>query len=69
VHAQPVQDQPARLSCRRSPQDYDFLSGNVAVRASASSTARDAAAAQQQLTAYMVGVRSAVWVNRMCVCV
>jgi hypothetical protein len=33
--------------------DYKMLSGNVAVRASASSTARDAAAAQSDLTAYM----------------
>jgi nitric oxide reductase len=33
--------------------DYKFLSNNVAVRASASGTAREAAAAQQQLTEYM----------------
>lgn len=34
-------------------QDYEFLSENVAVRASGSSTARDAAAAQDALTDYM----------------
>eukprot|EP00195_Chlamydomonas_chlamydogama_P009597 CAMPEP_0202897450 /NCGR_PEP_ID=MMETSP1392-20130828/6199_1 /ASSEMBLY_ACC=CAM_ASM_000868 /TAXON_ID=225041 /ORGANISM="Chlamydomonas chlamydogama, Strain SAG 11-48b" /LENGTH=450 /DNA_ID=CAMNT_0049583077 /DNA_START=265 /DNA_END=1617 /DNA_ORIENTATION=+ len=34
-------------------EDYAKLSGNVAVRASGSSTARDAAAAQQELTDYM----------------
>lgn len=34
-------------------KDYHFLSNNVAVRASGSSTARDAAAAQQELTQYM----------------
>jgi nitric oxide reductase len=33
--------------------DYKFLSNNVAVRASASGSARDAAAAQKQLTDYM----------------
>ena len=33
--------------------DYHFLSSNVAVRASASGTARDAATAQQELTHYM----------------
>jgi cytochrome P450 len=34
-------------------QDYHMLSNNVAVRACGSSTARDAAAAQEQLTRYM----------------
>lgn len=34
-------------------EDYHMLSNNVAVRASGSSTARDAAAAQEQLTRYM----------------
>lgn len=34
-------------------EDYRFLSNNVAVRASGSSTARDAAAAQEELTNYM----------------
>ncbi len=38
----------------RVPQDYETLSSNVAVRASGSSNARDAAAAQEKLTAYMV---------------
>ncbi|KAL4423466.1 hypothetical protein ABPG77_005418 [Micractinium sp. CCAP 211/92] len=33
--------------------DYDFLSNNIAMRTSGSSTARDAAAAQQELTDYM----------------
>lgn len=35
-------------------QDYKFLSTNVAVRTSASGSARDAAAAQKGLTEYMV---------------
>ncbi|KAI3427183.1 hypothetical protein D9Q98_007120 [Chlorella vulgaris] len=34
-------------------EDYETLSSNVAVRASGSSNARDAAAAQEKLTAYM----------------
>lgn len=38
-------------------QDYKTLSNNVAVRSSGSSTARDAAAAQEALTDYM-NVRS-----------
>jgi hypothetical protein len=40
-------------------QDYKLLSDNVAVRSSGSSTARDAAAAQDALTSYMqVGTAS-----------
>ena len=34
-------------------EDYHMLSSNVAVRASGSSTAKDAAAAQQELQEYM----------------
>jgi nitric oxide reductase len=38
---------------RNSPQDYKLLSDNVAVRSSGSSSARDAAAAQEALTTCM----------------
>lgn len=34
-------------------QDFEFLSNNIAMRSSGSSTARDAAAAQQELVDYM----------------
>ncbi|KAF6261839.1 cytochrome P450, nitric oxide reductase [Scenedesmus sp. NREL 46B-D3] len=39
-------------------EDYHMLSSNVAVRASGSSNARDAAAAQEQLTRHMAGLVS-----------
>jgi hypothetical protein len=45
---------PTCTAHTRVPQDYETLSSNVAVRASGSSNARDAAAAQEKLTAYMV---------------
>lgn len=57
AYSSPIADIKATSSCLimflYPVQDYHFLSNNVAVRASGSSTARDAAAAQQELTQYM----------------
>lgn len=44
---------PPRSLSSLSRQDFEYLSHNIAMRSSGSSTARDAAAAQQELVDYM----------------